>query len=103
MTGKELGPRKPWETVPGQPSFRRKLHARRPYSALFRPESNSITKFFALLPRKIYRDRGGGDDDDDGGDGSNGGPRGLHLFAPGEDYFRERRGGRLPRVALAMS
>ena len=35
-----------------------KLYVYQPYSALFRFESNSITKFFALLPRKMYRVNG---------------------------------------------
>lgn len=58
VTRKELGSRKPWKTIPGQPSFRYKLHVHRPYSALFRLESNSIMKFFALLSRKMYRENG---------------------------------------------
>lgn len=74
VTRKELGSRKPWETIPGQPSFRYKLHVHRPYSALFRLESNSIMKFFALLSRKMYRESG------------------PALFSCGKDYFREGRG-----------
>lgn len=73
VTRKELGPRKPWETIP-EPSFRHKLHVRRPYSALFHPESNSIMKFFALS-RKMYRE---------------GGP--IFILSRGKDYFREGHG-----------